>query len=110
MEKELFTQIIKNIPSVDYGLNGLEVHRSHTKEGTMYFVTAHEEVEFSVHSHAEQWTIVISGECTYTANGETKIYKKGDTYTIPANIPHQITLHKGYSEVDYVNNPLDGEE
>lgn len=109
MEKELFTLIIKNIPLVDYGLNGLEVHRSHTKEGTMYFVTAHEEVKFPVHSHAEQWTIVLSGECTFTANEETKVYKKGDIYTIPANIPHQITLHKGYSEVDYVNDPNDGE-
>ena len=109
MEKELFTQIIKNIPSVDYGLKGLEVHRSHTKEGTMYFVTAHEEIEFPVHSHAEQWTVVLSGVCTYTANGETKVYKKGDIYTIPTNTPHKITLHKGYSEIDYVDDPNDGE-
>ena len=110
MVKDLFTQIIKDIPTVDYGIEGLEVHMSHTKEGTMWFVTAHEEVEFPTHSHAEQWTIVLSGECTYTANGETKVYKKGDVYTIPANTPHQITLHKGYSEVDYVNDPLDGEQ
>jgi len=54
MVKELFTQIIKDIPSIDYGFNGLEVYSSHTKEGTMYFVAAHKEVEFSVHSHAEQ--------------------------------------------------------
>ncbi len=109
MEKDLFTQIIKEIPSVNYGISGLEVHRSHTKEGTMYFVSAHEEVEFPIHSHAEQWTIVLSGECTYTAEGKTTVYKKGDIYTIPADTPHQITLHKGYSEVDYVNDPLDGE-
>ena len=109
MEKDLFTQIIKEIPSVNYGISGLEVHRSHTKEGTMYFVAAHEEVEFPTHHHAEQWTIVLSGKCTYTAEGKTTVYKKGDTYTIPANTPHQITLHKGYSEVDYVNDPNDGE-
>ena len=41
MTKDLFTQIIKNIPAADYGLKGLEVHRTHTKEGTIYFVTAH---------------------------------------------------------------------
>ena len=61
MEKDLFTQIIKEIPSVNYGISGLEVHRSHTKEGTIYFVSAHEEVEFPIHSHAEQWTVVLSG-------------------------------------------------
>ena len=109
MEKDLFTQIIKEIPSVNYGISGLEVHRSHTKEGTIYFVSAHAEVEFPIHSHAEQWTVVLSGECTYSANGKITDYKKGDTYTIPSDTPHQITLHKGYSEVDYVNDPNDGE-
>ena len=28
---------------------------------------------------------------------------------IPAGLKHQITLHAGYSEVDYVDDPLDGE-
>ncbi|HAR79564.1 MAG TPA: cupin domain-containing protein [Succinivibrionaceae bacterium] len=109
MKKEVFSQIIKKIPVVDYGIDGLEVHRSHTKEGTMWFVTAHKEVVFPEHTHAEQWTIVLSGKCSYTANGVTTVYKKGDTYTIPDHTPHQLTLHKGYSEVDYVDDPFDGD-
>ena len=40
-------------------------------------------------------------------NGETKIYRKGDTYRLPANVPHQITLGAGYAEVDYVDDPND---
>ena len=47
------------------------------------------------HSHAAQWTIA--------ANGESKIYSAGETYFIPAGLKHQITLHAGYSEVDYVD-------
>lgn len=42
-------------------------------------------------------------------DGETKIYTKGDTYVIPAEKEHRITLFAGYSEVDYVDDPHDGE-
>ena len=77
MEKDLFTQIIKEIPSVNYGISGLEVHRSHTKEGTMYFVAAHEEVEFPTHQHAEQWTIVLSGNALIQQKAKQQYIKRG---------------------------------
>ncbi len=106
----MFHEIIKKVPIKDFGLDGLEVHSDHTSTGTIYFVKAEKEVIFPEHSHAAQWTIVVSGSCTFVANGEEKIYKAGETYFIPANLKHQITLHEGYSEVDYVDDPFDGEE
>lgn len=105
----MFPDIIKKIPARDYKIDGLEVHVDHTKTGTIYFVSAEKEVVFPLHNHAAQWTIVISGSCTFTANGETKTYNTGETYFIPAGLKHQITLHAGYSEFDYVDDPLDGE-
>ncbi len=106
----MFHDIIKKIPRRDYGIDGLEVHVDHTSTGTVYFVSAEKEVVFPEHFHAAQWTIVVTGSCTFTANGESKIYSAGETYFIPAGLKHQITLHAGYSEVDYVDDPLDGEE
>ena len=41
--------------------------------------------------------------------GKTTTYKAGETYFIPAGLRHQITLCPGYSEVDYVDDPKDGE-
>lgn len=106
----MFADIIKKIPSRDYGIEGLETRVDHTSTGTVYFVTAEKEVVFPEHAHAAQWTIVVSGSCTFTANGESKVYSAGETYFIPAGLKHQITLHAGYSEVDYVDDPRDGEE
>ena len=106
----MFADIIKKVPSRDYGIDGLEVHVDHTSTGTVYFVSAAKEVVFPEHAHAAQWTIVVSGSCTFTADGESKIYSAGETYFIPAGLRHQITLHAGYSEVDYVDDPLDGED
>ena len=106
----MFPDIIKKVPSRDYGIDGLEVHVDHTSTGTVYFVSAEKEVVFPEHAHAAQWTFVVTGSCTFTANGESKIFSAGETYFIPAGLRHQITLHAGYSEVDYVDDPLDGEE
>lgn len=106
----MFADIIKKVPTRNYGIDGLEVHVDHTSTGTVYFVSAEKEVVFPEHSHAAQWTIVVSGSCTFTANGESKVYSAGETYFIPAGLRHQITLHAGYSEVDYVDDPHDGEE
>lgn len=105
----VFPEIIKHVPERNYGIEGLEVRVDHTSTGTVYFVSAEKEVPFPEHSHAAQWTVVVSGKCYYTANGETKTYQQGDTYFIPAGQKHQITLCAGYAEVDYVDDPRDGE-
>ncbi|MBO7726752.1 MAG: cupin domain-containing protein [Thermoguttaceae bacterium] len=109
MKKSYFPDIIGQIPPVDYGIEGLEVHRSHTGEGTVYFVAAYQNVSFPEHSHAEQWSVVLDGEAHCRMNGKTFVYRKGDTYVIPAGVKHQITLLKGYAEADYVADPNDGE-
>ena len=97
----------KKIPSRDYGIDGLAVRVDPTSTGTVYFVSASKEVVFPEHAHAAQWTIVVSGSCTFTADGKTTTYRAGETYFIPAGLKHQITLHAGYSEVDYVDDPND---
>ena len=106
----MFPDIIKKVPRRDYGIDGLEVHVDHTSTGTVYFVSAQKEVVFPEHAHAAQWTIVVTGSCTFTADGKSTTYNAGETYFIPAGLKHQITLHAGYSEVDYVDDPRDGEE
>ncbi|WP_333805245.1 cupin domain-containing protein [Sulfurospirillum sp.] len=103
----IFPDIIKSIPERDYGIEGLIVHEDHTSQGTIYFIHAQKEIQFPEHAHEEQWTVVLSGKCTLTMNGETKTYQQGDTYLIPSGMKHQIKFHAGYSEVDYINNPHD---
>lgn len=103
----MFPDIISRIPARDYGLDGLTVHADHTSTGTVYFVSTTKAVPFPTHAHAEQWSIVVSGECRLTIDGETKTYRAGDTYRIQANVPHQITLGANYAEVDYVDDPDD---
>lgn len=90
---------------VDFGMEGLHVRRERTTHSTIYIVSADKEIAFPAHAHAEQWTTVLSGSCALTIDGNTTIYKAGDTYHIPANTTHQLTMHAGFSEFDVLDDP-----
>lgn len=106
--KNPFPDIMNQLPVKDYGIEGLIVHADNSAMGETYFVYAEKEVIFPEHSHGAQWTVVLSGKCDFTADGKTTVYSKGDTYLIPAGKRHQITLHPGYAEMDYVLNGDNG--
>ena len=100
--KKPFPDFVEQLPLRDYGLEGLTVHVDTSPLGETYFVSAQKEIVFPEHAHGAQYTVVVSGSCAYTADGKTVTYKKGDIYFIPAGQKHQITLHAGYAEMDYV--------
>jgi len=58
--------------------------------------------------HNEQLGFVIGGSLTFTIGGETKELIQGDTYVIPANIPHDATAGPdGCVVVDVFSPPRD---
>lgn len=70
-------------------------------DGTVARVVNGREITFAVveldafavvglHQHPnEQLGIVLKGLLTFTINGETRDLRPGDTYEIPANVPHE---------------------
>ena len=102
--KNPFPDFVGRLPLRDYGMPGLIVHVASSASGETYFVIAEKEIVFPEHAHGAQFTMVVSGECDFTADGRTVTYRKGDSYFIPAGKKHQITLHPGYAEMSYVLN------
>ena len=77
----------------------METYFDHTPNGTIYFLSTEKEYPMSAdHAHAKQWGIVLKGECTIYINGETCTYKQGETYLVPAGIPHRTTYRAGFAE------------
>lgn len=97
-----FPDFVGRLPLRDYGIPGLTVHVDTSSLGETFFVTAEKEIVFPAHAHGAQFTMVVSGACDFTADGKTVTYRKGDSYYIPQGRKHQITLHPGYAEMDYV--------
>lgn len=99
-----FPDFVNKLPARNYGFDGLHVHSDISDTGETFFVYAEKEAPFPEHSHGAQFSVVISGECDFTADGKTVTCRKGATYRIPTGMKHQIALHPGYAEMDYVLN------
>ena len=59
------------------------------------------------HQHVnEQIGLVVSGSMTFVVGDETRILEAGDTYEIPANVPHEATAGKDGAVVIDVFAPI----
>jgi len=67
------------------------------------FMCFKKDIEVPKHSHESQWGVVLDGEIELTINGERQIYKKGDTYFIPKNVPHSAKIKAGYKDLTLFN-------
>jgi len=52
------------------------------------------------HTHGEQWGIVVEGEMELTIGGQTRRYGPGDSYHIPAGVPHGAKFLSHFRAID----------
>ena len=57
------------------------------------------------HSHLGQWGTVIVGEFELTIGDETKTYRPGISYNIPAGVVHSEKLQAGAILLDIFEEP-----
>lgn len=72
----------------------------HGQGGQIGFFTCSEEVEVPEHAHAGQWGVVLEGTLELWIQGEHHVYRKGESYSIPAGIPHRARIHPGTAFID----------
>lgn len=68
--------------------------------GLVAFFTFLKDMQLPVHSHGAQWGTVVEGEIEFTIGGETKIYRPGDSYSIPAGVEHGAMIKAGTRVID----------
>lgn len=58
------------------------------------------------HAHPyPEWGTIVSGHTEVQVNGETKTYRQGDSFYIPANAAHSATMSKNYRAIDLFGSP-----
>ena len=95
-------EFIQNFHELDLPIPSdvVKTHAVRSDRGLVVIFDAFEEVSIPEHSHGVQWGTVISGSIKLTMDGETKIYRPGDTYNIPAGTKHAATVTKGSKVMD----------
>jgi len=105
MWKLSYPEMIESLPNVDVPADGVR--------GKLLQSAAHQVVFFEIepigaiglHRHGAQWGIVVEGEMNLTIGAETKTYRAGDTYYIPAGVEHGATFKTHVKVVDVFDEP-----
>lgn len=101
----LFPEPIEKLPEADIPLEGIRAYLSQADGHQIIFMEFKKEVELPEHAHAAQIGFVLEGKIDLTIDGQQKTYSKGDRYYIPEGVLHSGTIHAGYADITFFNEP-----
>jgi quercetin dioxygenase-like cupin family protein len=91
---------IKDLPVVDIGVPEITVYIMVGAQ-TVALIEVSDDATVKPHSHGPQWGIVLAGQVGLSMAGAAHIFRRGDTYLIPAGVEHGATLTKGTRLVEF---------
>jgi quercetin dioxygenase-like cupin family protein len=100
MSTAAFADFITNLPEADIPFPGVRGWISQAKNHQIIFMDIDPIGEVAPHRHGEQWGIVVEGEMELTIGGETRRYRAGDSYHIPADVEHSATFPERVRVID----------
>ena len=97
-----YPDFIMAFPSIDvpFPKDVVQTAVVRSDAGLVAFFTFFKDMELPTHSHGAQWGTVVEGEIEFTIGGETKIYRAGDSYTIPSGVEHGARIKAGTRVID----------
>jgi quercetin dioxygenase-like cupin family protein len=97
---EPFPEFIRALPAPDSPLEGLRAWLLGSDRALAMFYEFPDGVEVPEHAHGAQWGVVLEGWIEFTIGGETKTYRRGDTYYVPDSVAHSAVLSPGFVGID----------
>lgn len=96
---------LKKNPEINVPVPGIRGWKVGGTEGLVVFFEISPGSVLPEHSHCYQWGYVIDGEIELTIGGEARVYRKGDSYTIPEGVPHSGVIKNGCVAMDFFSDP-----
>jgi quercetin dioxygenase-like cupin family protein len=87
-----YPDFIKRLPEADIPFKGIRGRLLQAGDHQAVFLDIDPVGELPPHSHGAQWGVVLDGEMALCIGGETRTYRKGDSYFIPAGTVHSATF------------------
>jgi len=100
-----FPEMITGFPEADIAIAGVRGWISQAAEHQVVFFDIDPVGDIPPHSHAAQWGIVVEGEMDLTIGGETRRYRPGDSYYIPAGVVHSARFLSRVRAIDVFAEP-----
>ena len=94
-----FPDFIRALPTVDSPLP-LRGWMLRDDGGLAMFYELPDGCTVPEHAHGAQWGVVLEGTVEFTIGGETRIYGRGDTFSIGDGVAHSAVISPGYRGID----------
>jgi len=101
----IYPDFIRGLPEIDIPLDGVRGWLLQGGDKQVVFFDIQPVGIVPPHSHCAQWGIMLDGEMALTIDGETKTYRKGDTYFIPEGVIHSAEFKSRVNVIDYFDAP-----
>ena len=95
-----YPDMIQALPEIDVPLEGVRGRLLQAGDKQVVFFDIDPIGEVPIHTHGDQWGVMIEGEMDLTIGGETRTYKAGDSYYIPAGVEHGATFRTHVRAID----------
>lgn len=101
MAGDFYPPEIYQLPEADVSFNGVRGWLLQGGTGSVAFFDIAPIGVVPPHSHGAQWGVVLDGEMELTIGGETRTYRRGDHYYIPAGTVHSATFKTRVFVLDF---------
>jgi quercetin dioxygenase-like cupin family protein len=100
-----FPEMIRGLPEIDIPLEGIRGWLLQGPTSQAVFFDIEPVGTIPPHSHCAQWGIVVAGEMQLTIGDESKLYRAGDWYYIPAGVVHSASFPARVQVIDVFDDP-----
>ena len=100
MSHPFYPDFISDFPEADIPFEGVQAWLSQGPGHQIVFFDLPAGVAVPPHSHGAQWGVVLEGALELTISGETRVYRPGESYFIPAGAVHGATVLEGTRVID----------
>ena len=102
---ERFPDFLTTLPEIALPFPGARGWMIQGGDVQVVFIEFSAPLEIPEHAHAEQWELVVSGRMELRMQGESREYRAGDNFFIPAGVPHAATVQAVYQAMIVFNEP-----
>jgi quercetin dioxygenase-like cupin family protein len=100
-----YPELIRNLPQADIPFPGVKAWIAQGADHQVVFFDIPAGTEVPLHSHGAQWGIAVEGEMELTIGEETRVYRAGDSYYIPAGVMHGAKVLTRFRAIDFFDVP-----
>ena len=100
-QKTVFPEMIEKLPDIDISLPGVKGKLFQGKEMQAVFFSLEGPADIPPHAHQAQWGVILEGEVEMTIDGQTRILRQGDSYTIPTGAVHSAHVLSSMKALDF---------